>query len=496
MASVQGTVPDQSWATSLPGYFKDNIKPAINDYAFLLPRVNVAIPNIVSKSTVGSVNDRGFIDKAPQRINTNRNFILNPSTYVTRLHPHDLTSGTGGIDNLSNLYRFGQPTPFSNAIDFADVEYWASRELAKERLDPLSNGYAARVIGPNGEMLQMQMREDQQNARLREQYRYEYLKQQAERAEEKYRADNEANAPIDRRNERARRVRAKNLARQRVDDPEEDAPAQKRARESTDEDGLKNDVNGASNGASDDINDDVSMEEEDFEDIEAEGKEEGGKTEERAPEDATSRGGSVPAAAAAASASGTSKSGPIPTAAGEGYLDMLGKLQRDARAKFFKSYDDPSGASNYSNNFFTKYEDRVGRGSFKRPFVDTFAERLAGSSQNKSRGDVLERENDPQYRGFAGEKKLRALFEDPNVNAGAAQINQSIATGNNNLNDGNKQTAQEKVGQGGSDAAPPPTPLAGAATAATVNPTLTGNVFTKKRMTHAERIAKKEGRKK
>jgi len=208
MASVQGTYPDQSWAHALPGFFKENVKPSLNERAFLIPRENVAIPDIVSKSTVGMVNDRGFIDKTPTRMNTIRNYILNPSSYVARLHPHDLTSGTGGIENLSNLYRFGQPTPFSNAIDFADVEYWGSRELQKDRLDPLSNGYAVRVLGESGMQLQAQMREDQENARIRELYRQNMYTLQANRMEERNRGDGGDIAPIDNSAQAARQAEA------------------------------------------------------------------------------------------------------------------------------------------------------------------------------------------------------------------------------------------------------------------------------------------------
>ena len=232
MASVQGTYPDQSWAHALPGFFKENVKPSLNERAFLIPRENVAIPDIVSKSTVGMVNDRGFIDKTPTRMNTIRNYILNPSSYVARLHPHDLTSGTGGIENLSNLYRFGQPTPFSNAIDFADVEYWGSRELQKDRLDPLSNGYAVRVLGESGMQLQAQMREDQENARIRELYRQNMYTLQANRMEERTRGDGGDNPLVDNRAQAERQLEAEADAERQVD---EEAAAAATAEEDPDE---------------------------------------------------------------------------------------------------------------------------------------------------------------------------------------------------------------------------------------------------------------------
>lgn len=146
MASIQGTIPDQTWATSLPGYFKQNVKPNIADYAFLIPRDNLTFPSIVSESSVGQAYDRGFIDRVPSRSETIRRPIVYPEVYAMRLHPHDLTSGTGGIDNLNNLYRFGHPLPFADGEDFIDFSYWASRELTKEADDPLSAGFGVKAV--------------------------------------------------------------------------------------------------------------------------------------------------------------------------------------------------------------------------------------------------------------------------------------------------------------------------------------------------------------
>lgn len=158
-SSVQGNFVDQAWAANLPGFFKDNVKPALASEAFLIPRQNDAVPDIVTRNTVGAVYNRGFIDRPVNRLETTRSFILNPSTYNARLHPHDVTSGTGGIDNLSNLYRFGHPLPFSDAEDFADLQFFAKYQ--KDRgLDPLTEGYAIKAIGEGGSMLASAMAQD------------------------------------------------------------------------------------------------------------------------------------------------------------------------------------------------------------------------------------------------------------------------------------------------------------------------------------------------
>ncbi len=163
---MQGNYVDQAWAQNLPGYFKDNVKPSIADDAFLIPRANIAIPDIVTMSTVGSVGNRGFIDAQRTRLSTIRNAILNPSTYVKRLHPSDPTSGTGGIDNLSNLSRFGQPLPFADAEDFPDFKYW-SRYTKDSGADPLTAGYAVKTIGMRGEGLAAAAKADRKQSLVR-----------------------------------------------------------------------------------------------------------------------------------------------------------------------------------------------------------------------------------------------------------------------------------------------------------------------------------------
>lgn len=204
-SSIAGTVPDQTWGQALPGYFKDNVQPQIYESAFLIQRPNIAIPDVVSENTVGMGYDRGFIDKPVPRVATIRRFIENPSTYITRLHPHDLTSGTGGIDNLSNLYRFGQPLPVANAGDFLDIEYWASRELRKEANDPLSNGYAKKVLGPQGIQLQSQMLSDADLADKRREFIRNKSAIEAQRITERQRLDGDgpAEEDVQSRNRRA-----------------------------------------------------------------------------------------------------------------------------------------------------------------------------------------------------------------------------------------------------------------------------------------------------
>jgi hypothetical protein len=170
-SSVQGTIPDQTWGQNLPGYFKDAVKPFVHGASFLIPHENPAIPTIVTKSTVGMVNDRGYIDSQVLRTETIRSFIENPSSYVARLHPHDMNSGMGGIENLSNLYGFGHPTPLVNGEDFDDTLYWAKGETGRARKDPLSFGYAADVLGPNGAQLIQQMQDDVVRQQAKRQFR-------------------------------------------------------------------------------------------------------------------------------------------------------------------------------------------------------------------------------------------------------------------------------------------------------------------------------------
>ena len=158
-SSVQGNFVDQAWAANLPGYFRDNVKPSVASESFLIPRKNDSVPDIVTRNTVGSVYNRGFIDRPVNRLETTRSFILNPSSYNARLHPHDVTSGTGGIDNLSNLYRFGHPLPFADAEDFADLQFFAKYQKDKG-LDPLTEGYAVKAIGEGGSALSSAMAED------------------------------------------------------------------------------------------------------------------------------------------------------------------------------------------------------------------------------------------------------------------------------------------------------------------------------------------------
>jgi len=215
-SSVAGTVPDQTWGQALPGYFKDNIQPQIYESAYLIQRPNIAVPDVVSENTVGMAYDRGFIDKPVPRMATIRRFIENPSTYITRLHPHDLTSGTGGIDNLSNLYRFGQPLPVANAGDFLDIEYWASRELKREANDPLSNGYAKKVLGPSGIQLQSQMLSDAELADKKRLYIKNKTALEAARLSERTRLDGDAPEPEDVQNRAARAENANNRANRAI----------------------------------------------------------------------------------------------------------------------------------------------------------------------------------------------------------------------------------------------------------------------------------------
>jgi hypothetical protein len=409
MASVEGTYPDQSWAHSLPGYFKENVKPCLNEKAFLIPRENVAIPTIVSKSTVGMVNDRGFIDVAPSRANTTRNFITNPSTYVQRLHPHDLTSGTGGIDNLSNLYRFGQPTPFSNALDFADVEYWGSRELAKERMDPLSNGYAAKVLGPNGEQLQTQMRADQQTAAIRERYRQNMYTLAAQRREEIERQYNEENPMEDRQAADERRLTARALAENEVNmgvDDEESA-------------------------AFGDAEEDPGMEVQSIAPSESGGEAVISRSNNVVDEDAWRT-----------RASTLQMSPPMPTNIGIREIYNQNRNAHEAVSQVFHSYfNRPS--SYYSNSYIP---NSVGE---RAPFVQfgSGPSYMNGSSQNRAQQDINERFIDPQMRAFQRHQHIswEQISGDPNADALVAQNANEMTSSNQNRNDGNLMTTQERI---------------------------------------------------
>lgn len=180
-SGIEGNYVDQAWAHNLPGYFKENVKPSIANDAFLIPRDNIAIPNIVTMSTLGAVGNRGFIDAARTRISTVRSAILNPSSYVKRLHPSDVTSGTGGIDNLSNLSRFGQPLPFADGEDFPDFQYW-SRYSGEDGADPLTAGYAAKILGEGGSAIAASMRADREQETYRQRIKSEMYAQEARRA--------------------------------------------------------------------------------------------------------------------------------------------------------------------------------------------------------------------------------------------------------------------------------------------------------------------------
>lgn len=180
-SGIQGNYVDQAWAHNLPGYFKENVKPSIANDAFLIPRDNIAIPNIVTMSTLGAVGNRGFIDAARTRLSTVRSAILNPSSYVKRLHPSDVTSGTGGIDNLSNLSRFGQPLPFADGEDFPDFQYW-SRYSGEDGADPLTAGYAVKVLGEGGSAIAASMRADREQEQYRVRLKSEMYAQEARKA--------------------------------------------------------------------------------------------------------------------------------------------------------------------------------------------------------------------------------------------------------------------------------------------------------------------------
>lgn len=153
MASVQGTQPDQSWGLSLPGGFHQEVQPTLYDVNFLLPRPNPLVPAVITQNTVGTCYDRGYIDLPPTRKETTRQYITDPSSYVQDLHPFGLGGGTGGVDNLSMLSRFGHPLPYADNEATEEIGFLAKRESALERVDPLSNGYAAQILGHDGRRL-------------------------------------------------------------------------------------------------------------------------------------------------------------------------------------------------------------------------------------------------------------------------------------------------------------------------------------------------------
>lgn len=153
MASVQGTQPDQSWGLSLPGGFHQEVQPTLYDVNFLLPRPNFLVPAVISQNSVGTCYDRGYIDLPPTRKETTRQYITDPSSYVQDLHPFGLGGGTGGVDNLSMLNRFGHPLPYADNEATEEIGFLAKRESAIEHVDPLSNGYAAQILGREGELL-------------------------------------------------------------------------------------------------------------------------------------------------------------------------------------------------------------------------------------------------------------------------------------------------------------------------------------------------------
>lgn len=150
---VRGDVADQSWALSLPGGFHQNIVPAVYDANFLLPRDNFLIPRVETKNTSGACYERGYIDLRPGRKETIRQYITNPSSYVQDLHPFGLGGGTGGVDNLNLLDNSAYPTPYAHMEGAEESALLAKRESKIEQLDPLSNGYAVKVFGIQGEQI-------------------------------------------------------------------------------------------------------------------------------------------------------------------------------------------------------------------------------------------------------------------------------------------------------------------------------------------------------
>lgn len=165
--AVVGNYVDQGWLQSLPQFFQPtDSRPALGRDAFLIPRDNLTIPQIVTRTTQGA-SDRGFIDVSRGRFDTIRNRINNPSSYNDQLHPSDLTSGTGGIDNLSDLSRFGHPLPFSNGEDIGMTKFMARFEGKDASNDPLSSSYAvANMSGGYGSSMERKYSSDRQIAKM------------------------------------------------------------------------------------------------------------------------------------------------------------------------------------------------------------------------------------------------------------------------------------------------------------------------------------------
>ena len=165
--AVVGNYVDQGWLQSLPQFFQPaDARPALGRDAFLIPRDNLTIPQIVTRTTQGT-NDRGFIDVSRGRFDTIRNRINNPSSYNDQLHPSDLTSGTGGIDNLNDLSRFGHPLPYSNGEDIGMTKFMARYEGKGAENDPLSSSYAvANMAGGYTANMEKRYAADRQIAKM------------------------------------------------------------------------------------------------------------------------------------------------------------------------------------------------------------------------------------------------------------------------------------------------------------------------------------------
>lgn len=165
--AVVGNYVDQGWLQSLPQFFQTtDARPALGRDAFLIPRDNLTIPQIVTRTTQGS-SDRGFIDVSRGRFDTIRNRINNPSSYNDHLHPSDLTAGTGGIENLNDLSRFGHPLPFSNGEDIGMTKFMARYEGKSASNDPLSSSYAvANMSGSFSQSMERKYSSDRQIAKM------------------------------------------------------------------------------------------------------------------------------------------------------------------------------------------------------------------------------------------------------------------------------------------------------------------------------------------
>jgi len=165
--AVVGNYVDQGWLQSLPQFFQPtDARPALGRDAFLIPRDNLTIPQIVTRTTQGA-SDRGFIDVSRGRFDTIRNRINNPSSYNDQLHPSDRTSGTGGIDNLNDLSRFGHPLPYSNGEDIGMTKFMARFEGKDASKDPLSSSYAVANMGSSfGASMERRYAADRQIAKM------------------------------------------------------------------------------------------------------------------------------------------------------------------------------------------------------------------------------------------------------------------------------------------------------------------------------------------